>query len=114
VLLDYPAAAASLARLKAGNPLVAERAEVFIGGLELANAYSELIDAREQENRFKEAIEEIKRERRQAMPMPEAFLEAVAHMPECGGIALGIDRLVMLFCDADSIDDIMPFTADTA
>jgi lysyl-tRNA synthetase class 2 len=114
VLLDYPAAAASLARLKAGNPLVAERAEVFIGGLELANAYSELIDAEEQENRFKEAIEEIKRERRQAMPMPETFLEAVAQMPECGGIALGIDRLVMLFCDADSIDDVIPFTTDTA
>jgi lysyl-tRNA synthetase class 2 len=112
VLLDYPAAAASLARLKAGNPLVAERAEVFIGGLELANAYSELIDAGEQENRFKEAIEEIKRERRQVMPMPETFLEAVAHMPGCGGIALGIDRLMMLFCDADSIDDVMPFTAD--
>jgi lysyl-tRNA synthetase class 2 len=113
VLLDYPAAAASLARLKAGNPLVAERAEVFIGGLELANAYSELINAKEQENRFKEAIEQIKRERRQVMPMPDTFLEAMNHMPECGGIALGIDRLVMLFCDADTIDDVMPFTTDT-
>jgi lysyl-tRNA synthetase class 2 len=114
VLLDYPAEAASLARLKVGNPLVAERAEVFIGGLELANAYSELIDAREQENRFKEAIEQIRRERGQLMPMPENFLKAMALMPECGGIALGIDRLVMLFCDADSIDDVMPFTVDTA
>jgi lysyl-tRNA synthetase class 2 len=113
VLLDYPAAAASLARLKAGNPLVAERAEVFIGGLELANAYSELINAKEQENRFKEAIEQIKRERRQVMPMPDTFLEAMNHMPECGGIALGIDRLVMLFCDADTIDEVMPFTTDT-
>jgi lysyl-tRNA synthetase class 2 len=114
VLIDYPAAQASLARLKPDNPLVAERAEVFIGGLELANAYSELVDAREQENRFREAIEQIRRERGQKMPLPDSFLKAVARLPECGGIALGIDRLVMLFCDAASIDDVMPFTVDTA
>jgi elongation factor P--(R)-beta-lysine ligase len=114
VLLDYPAPQASLARLKPGNPLVAERAEVFIGGLELANGFSELVDAREQENRFREALEEIRRERGQDMPMPENFIKAVARLPECSGIALGIDRLVMLFCDAPSIDDVMPFTSDTA
>jgi lysyl-tRNA synthetase class 2 len=114
VLLDYPAPQASLARLKPGNPLVAERTEVFIGGLELSNAYSELIDAREQDKRFKEAIEEIRRERGQEMPLPDSFLKAVARLPACGGIALGIDRLVMLFCDAASIDDVMAFTSDTA
>ena len=114
VLIDYPAPQASLARLKPGNPLVAERAEVFIGGLELANAYSELIDAREQANRFREAVEEIRRERGQDMPLPDSFIKAVARLPECGGIALGIDRLVMLFCDAASIDDVLPFTVDDA
>ena len=114
VLIDYPAAQASLARLKPDNPLVAERAEVFIGGLELANAYSELANAKEQASRFREALEQIRRERGQQMPMPEKFLEAVTHLPECGGIALGIDRLVMLFCDAESIDDVMAFTEDTA
>jgi len=114
VLIDYPAAQASLARLKPENPLVAERAEVFIGGLELANAYSELVNVKEQESRFREAIEQIKRERGQQMAMPEKFLEAMANLPECGGIALGIDRLMMLFCDADSIDDVMAFTEDTA
>ena len=113
VLIDYPVAQASLARLKPDNPSVAERAEVFIGGLELANAYSELIDAAEQAKRFREAIERIRRERGQQMAMPEKFLEAVENLPECGGIALGIDRLVMLFCDADKIDDIMAFTEDT-
>ena len=112
VLIDYPAPQASLARLKPGNPLVAERAEVFIGGLELANAYSELIDAQEQARRFREAVEEIRRERGQDMPLPDSFIKAVARLPECGGIALGIDRLVMLFCDAASIDDVMAFTAD--
>jgi lysyl-tRNA synthetase class 2 len=114
VLIDYPTPQASLARLKPANPLVAERAEVFIGGLELANAYSELVDAREQEKRFREAIEEIRRERGQDMPLPDSFIKAVTRLPECGGIALGIDRLVMLFCDAASIDDVMPFTIDTA
>jgi lysyl-tRNA synthetase class 2 len=105
---------ASLARLKPDNPSVAERAEVFIGGLELANAYSELIDVKEQEKRFREAIEQIQRERQQQMPVPDKFLESVARLPECGGVALGIDRLVMLFCDADSIDDVMTFTVDNA
>ncbi len=114
VLLDYPAAQASLAKLKADNPLVAERAEVFIGGLELANAYSELADAGEQTKRFKEAIEQIERERGQQMPLPEKFLKSVENLPECGGIALGVDRLVMLFCDADKIDDVMAFTEDSA
>ncbi len=114
VLLEYPAEQASLARLNPGNPKVAERAEVFIGGLELANAYSELADAAEQAKRFREAIEQIKNEREQVMPMPEKFLEAMKKLPECGGIALGIDRLVMLFCDAEKIDDVMAFTADEA
>ncbi len=114
VLLEYPAAMASLARLKSGDPGVAERAEVFIGGLELANAYSELRDRKEQERRFREEIEQMQRERGQKIEMPQRFLEAVAHLPECGGIALGIDRLVMLFCDADSIDEVVAFTTDTA
>lgn len=114
VLIDYPASQAALARIKTQNPLIAERAEVFIGGLELANAYSELADAKEQTQRFRETIEEIQKERGQKMPLPENFLKAMEHLPECGGIALGIDRLVMLFCDVDTIDDVMAFTEDTA
>jgi len=105
---------ASLARLKPDDATVAERAEVFIGGLELANSYSELTDVKEQEKRFREAIEQIRRERQQQMPVPDNFLESIARFPECGGVALGVDRLIMLFCDADSIDDVMTFTADTA
>jgi lysyl-tRNA synthetase class 2 len=114
VLTDYPAPVASLARLKASDPRVAERAEVFIGGLELANAYSELVDAAEQEKRFLEAIEQIQRERHESAPMPRQFLEAVPRLPPCGGVALGIDRLVMLLCDLPSIDEVMPFTIDDA
>ena len=114
VLMEYPAGMASLARLKAADPAVAERAEVFIGGLELANAYSELTDPAEQAERFLVAMEEIRREGQPLTPVPERFLESLPHLPACGGVALGIDRLVMLFCDAASIDEVMAFTADTA
>jgi lysyl-tRNA synthetase class 2 len=114
VLIDYPAAMAALARLKPDDAKVAERAEVFIGGLELANTYSELRDAREQESRFQEAIEQIRKEYGRQVAMPQQFLEAIAHLPECGGVALGIDRLVMLLCNADSIDEVTAFTVDTA
>jgi elongation factor P--(R)-beta-lysine ligase len=114
VLLDYPAAAASLARLKPEDNKMAERVEVFMGGLELANAFSELTDAHEQAARFREATGEIRQERGKNMPLPEKFLESVARLPDCGGIALGMDRLVMLFCDAPTIDDVMAFTSDTA
>lgn len=112
VLLDYPVAMASLARLRKGNPTVAERAEVFIGGLELANAYSELTDAREQEKRFRQEIETLRQEGKRDLAMPQRFLKALPGLPECGGIALGVDRLVMLFCDAASIDEVIPFPWD--
>lgn len=109
VLFDYPAAMASLSRLKPDEPEVAERAEVFIGGLELANAYSELRDSREQRERFQEEIAQIRQERGEKLALPQQFLQAVAHLPECGGIALGLDRLVMLFCNVDAIDEVIPF-----
>ena len=114
VLLDYPIAMASLARIRRGKPALAERAEVFIGGLELANAYSELNDAAEQERRFKQEIEAFQRDRNRRVVMPQRFLESLPGLPECGGIALGVDRLVMLFCDAVSIDEVIAFHQDVA
>jgi lysyl-tRNA synthetase class 2 len=112
VLRDYPAALASLARLKPNDPGVAERAEVFIGGLELANAYSELTDMQEQKRRFEAEMREISPKKRYEATMPSKFLEAMPYLPACGGIALGMDRLVMLFCDADSVAEVIAFTAD--
>ena len=112
VLTDFPAASGSLARLKPGDPSVAERAEVFIGGLELTNAFSELTARAEQARRFREEIRQIRLQTGEKRTVPRKFLNALAHLPECGGIALGVDRLVMLFCDAASIDEVMPFTAD--
>jgi lysyl-tRNA synthetase class 2 len=112
VLLDYPVAMASLSRIRRGKPPVAERAEVFIGGLELANIYSELTDVAEQERRFKQELDSIALKGGSNIAMPQRFLDAVAILPECGGVALGIDRLVMLFCDAASIDKVTAFPWD--
>ncbi|MFA5629132.1 MAG: amino acid--tRNA ligase-related protein [Dehalococcoidales bacterium] len=114
VLLDYPSYASALARIKPDNAKVAERAEIFFGELELANIYSELIDVNEQKIRFHEAIEQIEKEQGQRMQMPQKFIDAVPFIPQCGGVALGIDRLVMLLCNADSIDRVIPFTSDSA
>jgi lysyl-tRNA synthetase class 2 len=109
VLLDYPAEAGAMARFKPGDPRAAERAEVFIGGMEIANIYSELTDAREQERRLQGEVNRLAREEGRRRALPEAFLEAVKHLPECGGVALGVDRLVMLFCDARTIEEVVPF-----
>ena len=114
LLLEYPAALASLARLKPGMTEVAERGELFIGGLEIANAFSELGDYREQERRFKDEIVHIQKESGRKADMPVKFLESLRHLPECGGIALGMDRLVMLLCDAGNIEDVMAFADDSA
>jgi lysyl-tRNA synthetase class 2 len=115
VLLDYPAPAAALARLKPADPSVAERWELYIGGLEIANAYSELTDAAAQRARFEACNAERQRLGQPAYPLDEPFLEALAGgVPPCGGIALGIDRLAMLLADATAIDDIRPFCAPRA
>lgn len=110
VLADYPAPAAALARLKAGDPRVAERWEVYVGGLELANAFSELCDAGQQRARFLEAAEQRRAAGKEVYPLDEPFLEALSSgLPPCGGIALGVDRLVMLACDAADIAEVRPF-----
>jgi lysyl-tRNA synthetase class 2 len=110
VLLDYPAPLAALARRKPGEPAVAERWELYIGGLELANAFSELTDPREQRERFAACAAERRRQGKDAYPLDEAFLRALeAGLPPAGGIALGIDRLVMLFTDSATLDEVLPF-----
>ena len=99
-LMDYPPQAASLAKLR-GN--VAERWELYVSGLELANAFTELTDPTEQRRRFEEARAERRRLNEADYPLDEAFLDALARMPSAGGVALGVDRLVMLVCGVDDI-----------
>lgn len=110
VLMDYPAPAAALARIKPEDPAVAERWEVYIGGLELANAYTELCDPAAQRKRFEIAAAERRSLGKVVYPMDEPFLKALEKgLPPCGGIALGVDRLVMLACDAADIAEVRPF-----
>jgi lysyl-tRNA synthetase class 2 len=111
-LYDYPAICGSLARLKPSDRSVAERFELYIGGLELCNGFSELNDPMEQRRRF-EAELDLKRQRRQKTHgLPEKFLAALSGMPPCAGNALGIDRLLMLFTDASGIDEVVSFTPE--
>ena len=105
-LTDYPAPAASLSRLKADNPRVAERWELYVDGIELANAFTELTDPVEQRRRFEAAREERRALDEADYPIDEEFLDALALMPPSGGAALGVDRLVMLACGAASIADV--------
>ena len=105
-LMDYPAPAASLARLKADDSRVAERWELYVDGLELANAFTELTDPVEQRRRFENARAERRALGEADYPLDEEFLDALARMPPSGGVALGVDRLVMLACGASSIADV--------
>ena len=108
ILYDYPASMAALARIRPENPRVADRFELYVAGLELANAFGELTDAAEQRRRF-EADRALKAARHGfAYPMDEDFLSALGHgMPESAGIALGFDRLVMLATGAARIEDVL-------
>ena len=111
-LTEYPTSLAALARTKPGEPQVAERFELYIDGLELANAFSELTDPEEQRRRFE--VDEVTRSDagKTPYPLPEKFLAEMATMPEAAGIALGLDRLIMLLTDTDNIDDVVTFTPD--
>jgi lysyl-tRNA synthetase class 2 len=107
-LTEYPAEMASLARLTPGDPRVAERVELYVCGLELANGFSELTDAAEQRRRFAADMDLKERLYGVRYPLDEDFLAALAHgVPESAGMALGFDRLVMLLTGAERIEDVL-------
>ena len=111
-LYEYPAALGALARVKPDDPELAERFELYIASLELANAFSELTDAGEQRRRFEEAARDRARNNRSVYPMPERFLTALSLMPPSAGIALGVDRLAMIFADRSEIDAVVAFPTE--
>ncbi|CAK0770636.1 EF-P-lysine lysyltransferase [Gammaproteobacteria bacterium] len=112
---DYPASQAALARIRPGQPAVAERFEVYLNGVELANGFHELSDSQEQRRRF-----EADRARRRHLglpmiPLDERLLEALNHgLPACAGVALGVERLLMAILGATHIDEVMAFSIDRA
>ncbi len=112
-LFDYPAQMASLAKIKKDDPAVAERFELYIGGMEIANGFSELTDAREQRQRFEEALEAQSARHRVRYAMPEPFLASLESLPPCAGIALGLDRMIMILADTATIDDVIAFPPET-
>lgn len=108
VLHSYPASMAALARISPEDARVADRFEIFVCGLELANGYGELTDAAEQRRRFAVMTEQRVAEGRSPYPVDEDFLAALENgIPDCAGIALGFDRLVMLATGAERIEDVL-------
>ena len=116
LLYDYPASQAALARVDAAkDPAVAERFELYVDGVELANGFHELDDAKEQRRRFEQDLEERRRRGLPDVPIDERLLAALeAGLPACAGVALGVDRLVMLAADARSIDEVWAFPIERA
>jgi len=107
ILCEYPIPHAALARPSGRDPRVAERFELYVCGVELANAFGELTDAAEQRRRFNAAMAEKERIYSERYPIDEQFLAALNEMPQASGIALGFDRLVMLATGASRIDQVL-------
>ena len=108
-VIDYPASICPLTKRKAANPAVAERFELFVQGMEVANAYTELNDPDLQEQLFSQQLAGLPEEDSMAR-MDRDFLRALRHgMPPAGGLGIGIDRLVMLLTDSQTIRDVILF-----
>jgi lysyl-tRNA synthetase class 2 len=115
VVYDYPASQAALARVRPGDPPVAERFEVYVGGMELANGFHELADATEQRARFIADNARRRVERLPEMPLDERLLAALdAGLPDCSGVALGLDRLLMLAVGAQDLAEVLAFPLEQA
>jgi lysyl-tRNA synthetase class 2 len=108
-LHDYPVELGALARKKRENPSLAERFEIYIAGLELANGFSELTDQQEQQHRFETELQLIKKQGRTAAELPRKFLLSLPKLLETAGIALGIDRLAIILFNAETIDQVVSF-----
>lgn len=110
-LIEYPESMAALSRLKPGDSSVAERVELYAKGLELANGFSELTDAEEQRERLIEEQQLRRTLGRSVYPLDERFLAAVGRMPPSAGIAVGLDRILMLLLGVQSITEVLLFPA---
>lgn len=112
---DYPASQAALARLRPGSPPVAARFEVYLNGVELANGFHELADPLEQRQRFDIELQNRRNGGGEAVILDENLLSALhAGLPNCAGVALGLDRLLMLASGLKCVQDVMAFPFDTA
>jgi len=115
MIFDFPASQSALARIRPDEPPVAERFELFLGGIELANGYQELTDAMEQRARFENENRKRVASGLDPAVLDEHLLAALAHgLPQCAGVALGVDRLLMTCLGHPSIEQVLAFPADRA
>jgi lysyl-tRNA synthetase class 2 len=109
-LYDYPASQCALARIRDDDPPVAERFELYLGSIELANGYHELADANEQRARFERDNRRREARGQAALPLDERLLAALERgLPECAGVALGVERLLMCMLGTDAIADVLAY-----
>jgi len=114
-LYDFPVSQAALAKIRPGMPPVASRFEVYFKGIELANGFHELQDVQEQRARFEKDLQYRDEIGLTKVAVDENFLGALQHgLPDCAGVALGVDRLIMLALETDVLTDVMSFTFDRA
>ena len=109
IVYDFPASQCSLARIRPGRPPVAERFELYLGQHELANGYHELNDADEQRARFEHDNARRRARGQCELPIDENLLATLDQLPDCAGVALGIDRLLMHMLGTDDIRDVLAF-----
>ncbi len=114
-VFDYPASQAALARIRPGNPSVADRFELFLNGVELANGFHELTDATEQRNRFVSELQQRTLAGKPAVPIDEQLLSALENgLPDCAGVAMGLDRLLMFASGVTTLGETLCFPIDRA
>ncbi|RDS83787.1 EF-P lysine aminoacylase GenX [Dyella monticola] len=109
VIHDYPASQSALARIRPGDPPLAERFELYLGSHELANGYHELNDAAEQRTRFENDNARRRERGLREMPIDEQLLAVLGRMPDCAGVAVGVERLLMCMAGTDKITDVLAF-----
>jgi len=109
ILFDYPAPLSMLSKISPENPRIAQRFEIYLSGVEIANAFEELTDPVEQRRRFEEDLLKRKLLNKPHHPIDEKLLAVLQDMPPCSGIAVGVDRLVMLLTGAKTVKEVIAF-----
>ncbi len=113
IIYDFPAQFAPLAKTSRTDPRVKERFELYLFGIELADAYNELIDPDEQKKQFQKERRWRRKLKKIDHPMDQDFIMALRQgLPDCSGVALGVDRLVMIFADVKDINDVILFSGE--